>query len=139
MSSEPDRGSSDPAGAPRLAEHCPALAAEILSLAIQSGNHSLAMAIHDLRFLGRCACAPSCDRLLTAPYGQRSPYVAPLDPDQDIPVVWLGLSEDCQTITDIQVMDAAQLGRPARAELRRLFQPLREGETWCAIPGLDKH
>lgn len=52
---------------------------------------------------------------------------------------WLGLSEDRETITDIQVMDAARLGRPARAELRRLFRPLREGETWCAIPGLDKH
>jgi hypothetical protein len=138
MSSEPDRV-PDPGDAPRLAERCPALTSEILALAIQSGEHSLALAIHDLRFLGRCTCAPSCDRLLTAPYEQRSPYVAQLDPDEDIPTVWLGLSEDCETITDIQVMDAAQLGLPARAELRRLFHPLREGETWCAIPGLDKH
>ncbi len=138
MSREPDRV-PDPAGAPRLAERCPALAAEILVLAVRSGEHSLALAVHDLRFLGRCACAPGCDRLLTAPCEQGSPYVAQLDPDEDIPAVWLGLSEDRETITDIQVMDAAQLGLPARAELRRLFHPLREGETWCAIPGLDKH
>ena len=138
MSSEPDRA-PDPRGAPWLAERCPALASEILALAIQSGEHSLALTIPDLRFLGRCPCAPSCDRLLTAPYEQRSPYVAQLDPDEDNPVVWLGLSEDFKTITDIQVMDAAQLGLPARAELRRLSYPLREGETWCAIPGLAKH
>lgn len=137
MSSEPDRV-PDPAGAPRLAERCPALTAEILALAIRSGDHSLALAIHDLRLFGRCACAPSCDRLLTAPYGQRSAYFADLDPENG-PVVWLGLSEDFKTITDIQVMDAAQLGSSARAELRRLFHPLREGETRCAIPGLDKH
>jgi hypothetical protein len=137
MSSEPDLG-PDPGDAPRLAEGCPALAAEILALAIRSGNHELAPAIHDLRFLGRCTCTPGCDRLLTAPAEQRSSYVAQLDPDGDIPTVWLGLSEDFETITDIQVMDASQPGPPARAELSRLFRPLREGETWCAIPGLDK-
>ena len=60
-------------------------------------------------------------------------------PDEGIPTVWLVLSDDFETITDVQVMDASQLGRPTRAELRRLFHPLREGETWCAIPGLDKH
>lgn len=138
MSSEPDRVPG-PADAPRLAERCPALAADILALAIQSGEHPLALAIHDLRFLGRCTCAPSCDRLLTAPYEQHSAYFADLDPDENGPVVCLGLSEDFKTITDIQVMDAAQLGPPARAELRRLFYPLRKGETRCAIPGLDKH
>jgi hypothetical protein len=103
-----------------------------LALAIHAREHSLALAIHDLRFLGRCTCTPGCDRLLTAPYEQRSPYVAQLAPDEDIPAVWLGLSEDFETITDIQVMDAALLGPQARAELRRLFHPLREGETWCA-------
>ena len=94
-----------------------------------SGEHSLALAIHDLRFLGRCPCTPRCDRLLTAPYEQRSPYVAQLDPDEGIPAVWLGLSEDFEMITDIQVMDAAQLAPSARAELRRLCYPLRGGET----------
>jgi len=127
------------ADAPRLAERYPALTSEILALAILSGEHSLALAIHDLRFLGRCTCAPSCDRLLTAPYEQRSTYVAELDPDEDHPTIWLGLSEDCETITDIQVMDVTQLGLRARAELRRLFYPLREGETRCAIPGLASH
>jgi hypothetical protein len=138
MGMESDRV-PDPGDAPRLAERCPALTAEILALAIQSGEHSLALAIHDLRFLGRCTCTPRCDRLLTAPYEQRGLYVAQLDPDEDIPTVWLGPSEDFKTITDIQVMDAAQLGPQARTELSRLFHPLREGETWCAIPGLDKH
>ena len=77
-------------------------------------------------------------RTVTAPYEQRSRYVAQLDPDEAIPTVWLGLSEDFRAITDIQVMDASPLGPQARAELSRLYYPLREGETWCAIPGLDQ-
>ena len=54
---------------------------------------------------------PAADR---APYGQRSP-----EPGDDNPVAWLGLAGGRETITGIQVMDAAQLGLPARAELRR--------------------
>jgi hypothetical protein len=48
MSSEPDRA-PDPGDAPRLAERCPALTAEILALAIHAGEHPLALAIHEHR------------------------------------------------------------------------------------------
>jgi len=40
-----------------------------------------------------------------------------------------------------QIPDQAvvAIGPPARAEVRRPFCPLREGETRCAIFGFDEH
>ncbi|WP_327138802.1 hypothetical protein [Nocardia sp. NBC_01327] len=92
---------------PSLAEAFPSLTAEIVELLIGE-DPGLARTIPDLRFHGRCACAPTCRVLLTAPLGSPSTGVIVLERDSAT-VALLNYDPVARSVTGIEVLDDRDL------------------------------